>query len=179
MTTIQDRWRTDPGSFIEEVLRDPETKRPFKLLDAERAFLAYAFQTDDDGRVLYPEQLYAAPKKSGKTGFAAIHLLTTTLLFGGRYSEAYCVANDLEQAQGRVFEACRRIIETSPMLRREAKVAADRISFPFIGASIVALASNYASAAGGHPSTSRRPTLRISRFVLGAKTGEMSPDLCP
>jgi len=25
------------------------------------------------------------------------------LLFGGKYAEGYCVANDLEQAQGRVF----------------------------------------------------------------------------
>jgi hypothetical protein len=30
-------------------------------------------------------------------------LLTTTLVFGGRFAEGYAVANDLEQAQGRVF----------------------------------------------------------------------------
>jgi phage terminase large subunit-like protein len=45
--------------------------------------------------------LFGAPKKSGKTGFAAMHLLTTTLVFGGRFAESYCIANDLEQAQGR------------------------------------------------------------------------------
>ena len=28
-------------------------------------------QTAESGRLIYPEQLYACPKKSGKTGFAA------------------------------------------------------------------------------------------------------------
>ncbi len=44
--------------------------------------------------------------------------------------EAYCVANDLEQAQSRVFEMIRRIIEASPLLRNDAKVSADKITFP-------------------------------------------------
>ncbi len=89
---------------------------PFVLVEAERQFLRHAFQTDVDGRLVYQEQAFSASKKSGKTGFAAIHLLTTVLLFGGRYAEAYCVANDLEQATSRVFEASRRIIEASPLL---------------------------------------------------------------
>ena len=71
------RWRSNPISFIETVLYDPETKKPFKLLPAERAFLEHAFKRDDDGRLLYPEQIYSCPKKSGKTTFAGIHALTT------------------------------------------------------------------------------------------------------
>jgi hypothetical protein len=108
------RWRRNPISFIQQCLRDPDTGKPFKLLDAERRFLAHAFQLGDDGRLLYPEQIYACPKKSGKTTFAAIHALTTTLLFGGRYPEATICANDLEQARGRVFEMIKRIVECSP-----------------------------------------------------------------
>ena len=65
------RWRSNPISFIETVLHDPETKKPFKLLPAERAFLEHAFKLDDNGRLLYPEQIYSCPKKSGKTTFAA------------------------------------------------------------------------------------------------------------
>ena len=76
---------------------DPETKKPFKLLPAERAFLEHAFKLDDSGRLLYPEQIYSCPKKSGKTTFAAIHALTTLLLFGGAYPEATICANDQEQ----------------------------------------------------------------------------------
>lgn len=71
--TKPDRWRRDPVGFIETVLHDPETGKPFKLLDAELQFLDQAFRTGADGRLLYPEQVFAAPKKSGKTGFAAIH----------------------------------------------------------------------------------------------------------
>jgi Terminase large subunit, ATPase domain len=145
------RWRCNPLSFIQQCLRDPETGKPFKLLDAERRFLAHAFQLGDDGRLLYPEQVYACPKKSGKTTFAAIHALTTTLLFGGRYPEATICANDLEQARGRVFEMIKRIIECSPLLRAEANITQARIEFPALNATIQAISSDYAGAAGGNP----------------------------
>ena len=102
-TSALDRWQRQPILFIEQILRNPETGKPFELLEAEHQFLAHAYQTDESGRLVYPEQLYACPKKSGKTGFAAMHLLTTTLVFGGCFAEGYAVANDLEQAQGRVF----------------------------------------------------------------------------
>jgi hypothetical protein len=69
------RWRADPSAFIEHCLIDPETGKPFVLLEAEHQFLAYAFRTDDDGRLLYHEQVYACPKKSRKTTFAAIHTI--------------------------------------------------------------------------------------------------------
>jgi phage terminase large subunit-like protein len=149
-----EQWRRDPVRFIDEVLRDPETLQPFVLLDAEKRFISHAFQTDDAGRLLYPEQVYAAPKKSGKTGFGAIQTLTTTLVFGGAFAEGYCIANDLEQAQGRVFQAIRRIVEASPDLKRVAKVTQSRIDFPESGASITAIASDYAGAAGANPTIS-------------------------
>ena len=144
-----DRWRADPIAFIEQVLCDPETGKPFALLPAERRFLEHAFARGDDGRLLYPEQVYSCPKKSGKTTFAAIHALTTTLLFGGVYPEV-TLANDLEQARGRVFEMCRRIVECSSLLRREANVTQARIAFPDLNATIGALGSDYAGAAGGN-----------------------------
>ena len=62
--------RANPARFIEQVLVDPETGRPFQLLPAEKAFLDHAFKTGADGRLLYPEQVFSGPKKSGKTGFA-------------------------------------------------------------------------------------------------------------
>ena len=153
--SLVQRWRADPTQFIERVLHDPETGAPFKLLDAERAFLAHAFQTNSDGKLLYPEQIYACPKKSGKTGFAAMHMLTMILLFGERFAEGYALANDLEQAQSRVFQAIKRIVEASPLLKREAKITADKIVFPaFHNATISAVANDYAGAAGANPTIS-------------------------
>jgi hypothetical protein len=150
-----DRWRNDHVAFIETVLHDPETGKPFVLLDAEREFLDHAFRTGDDGKLLYPEQVFAAPKKSGKTGFAAIHMLTTVLLFGGRFAEGYALANDLEQATSRVFQAITRIVEASPLLRGEAVVMRDKITFPnWHGATISAIASDYAGAAGSNATIS-------------------------
>jgi hypothetical protein len=155
MANKLDRWRRDHVGFIETVLHDPETGKPFKLLDAELQFLDHAFRTGADGRLLYPEQVFAAPKKSGKTGFAALHTLTTVLLFGGQFAEAYCLANDLEQATSRVFQAITRIVEASPLLQREADITRDKITFPaFSNATISAIASDYAGAAGANPTIS-------------------------
>ena len=148
------RWQHDPCAFITEVMVNPETGEPFELLDAERQFFEHAYRTDADGRLIFPEQVYSAPKKSGKTGFAAMHVLTTVLIFGGPYAEGYCVANDEEQAQGRVFQAVRRIVEASPMLKREAKITQSKVEFPETGVTITAIASDYAGAAGANPTIS-------------------------
>src|SRR5262245_43837418 len=135
-TSALTRWRNDPRAFIERYLINPETSTPFKLLEAEQQFLINALQLDENGRLKYPELVYGAIKKSGKTGFAALFVITLLLLHGGRYAEAYCVANDLEQATSRVFEQCRRIVENSPLLRREAKITARTITFTATGATI-------------------------------------------
>lgn len=148
------RWRADPVTFISDVIRDPETGLPFDLLPAEQAFLDHALRLTEDGRLLYPELLYSAPKKSGKTGFAAMIMLTVVLVHGGRHAEGYALANDLEQSTGRVFQAVKRIVEASPILRREAKVTQNRIEFPVTGATISAVASDYAGAAGANPTIS-------------------------
>lgn len=153
-----ERWRREPIRFIEEVLHtyDIATQQfaPFKLHDAQRQFLKYAWQTRDDGRLLYPEQIYSTIKKTGKTALAGAHVLTTTLIFGGLNAQAFCVANDYQQAQGRVFDAIVQICENSPYLKRECVITQDRITFPQTGAVIHAIASNDTSAAGAHPTIS-------------------------
>src|ERR1700737_4778462 len=156
MTDVLDlaRFRESPDEFIERWLINPETNQPSVLLDAEKDFLQHALHLPPEGRFLYPELLYGAIKKSGKTGFAALFVITLLLLFGGRYAEGYCAANDLSQAQERVFEAIRRIIEVSPLLRREANITQNKITFPATGSTITCLTGNYASAAGGHPTIS-------------------------
>jgi Phage Terminase len=145
------RWRADPASFIETVLYDPMTDMPFVLLPAERTFIRFAFMLGADGRPIYTEWLYSGPKKSGKTAFGGLLMLTVILLFGGRYGDAYAAANDAEQAQARVFEAIKRIIAASPLLRDMAIPLSDLITFPDTGSTVRVLATDAASAAGGAP----------------------------
>jgi hypothetical protein len=144
------RYRAEPVAFITEVLRNPETGRPFELLPAEIEFLRHALRTGTNGRLQCPQLIFACPKKSGKTVFGAIFMITVIMLFGSRYAEGYSAANDFEQAQSRVFEMCKRIIEASPLLKSEADILANKITFPATAATITVLASDYASAAGGH-----------------------------
>jgi phage terminase large subunit-like protein len=141
-------WRKRPLEFIEAVLFDPETGAPFRLLPAERAFLEHAFKIGPNGRLLYTEWLYSCPKKSGKTTFEAIIELTMLLLFGGAYPEAYVLANSQEQGKGRCFEMCCRMVNASPLLKNEAVITADRITFPAFNAVIHVVPCDAGSAAG-------------------------------
>jgi phage terminase large subunit-like protein len=143
------RWQQSPADFIETQLVDPVTNKSFVLLPAERAFIEHAFQVDEKtGRLRYPEMIYATPRKGGKTGFASMMMLTMVLLYGGRFGEGYCVANDLEQAESRVFQALSRIVECSPLLK-DVTPTRNRATFPNFGsATIAAIASDAAGAAG-------------------------------
>src|SRR5262249_24353957 len=49
-----------------------------------------------------------------------------------------------------VFEQVKRIVQCSPLLRAEARITSDTITFPVISAAICAIASDYAGAAGGN-----------------------------
>jgi phage terminase large subunit-like protein len=143
-------WRAHPIEFIESCLFDPESGAPFRLLPAEREFLQHAFKIGPDGRLVYREWLYSCPRKSGKTTFEALIVITMVLLFGGAYPEAICCANDQEQAQSRVFEIIKRIIAASPLLRDEAVITQAKITFPAFNATISAIASDAGSAAGSN-----------------------------
>jgi len=145
------QWRRDPVAFIREVLINPETGEHFQLYPAEERFLRAAFTPDRGGRLPFPEIIFSASKKSGKTTLAAMVMIYVIVCLGGPYAEGYCVANDFDQAQGRVFQAACRIIEASPLLSGSAKTTANKIEFLSTGATITAIASEYASAAGANP----------------------------
>jgi hypothetical protein len=153
------RWLADPAMFVRDVLIDPETGKPFELYPAEERFLRSGFTLTADGRLPFPELVFAAPKKSGKTGFAAMAVIYVIIVLGGPYAEAHCVANDFEQAQGRVFQAVTRIIEASPLLRDSAKITANKIEFTSTGATITAIASDYAG-----PRARIRPSLSLTNY---------------
>jgi phage terminase large subunit-like protein len=149
--SARDRYLRDPVAFITEVLCNPETKQPFKLYPEEERFIRLAFTVTPDGRLPFVEILFSAGKKSGKTALAAMLVLYVIIVLGGNYAEAYCVANDFEQASSRVFQAITRIIQASPLLRNSAKITSNKIEFKATGATITAIASDYAGAAGANP----------------------------
>jgi phage terminase large subunit-like protein len=144
------RWRSDPCSFITEVLRDPESSQPFKLYAAEIEFLRRAFTLTPEGRLPFRDALYSAPKKSGKTALAAMCALYVAVVIGGPFSEIYALSNDYDQSVGRVFQSAARIIQASPLLVNSAKIASDKIVFPSTGASITAVANDASGFAGAN-----------------------------
>jgi phage terminase large subunit-like protein len=149
------RWRADPAAFIEEVLVNPEDDRPFVLTPQQKLFLRHAFELTPDGRLKYPEIIFSAPKKTGKTAFGAMIMLYVVLvLHEGRLPEGYCIANDGDQAKDRVFRAVRLIVEASPLLCGDAHITQKKIVFAHSGATIEALASDYSGAAGSNPTIS-------------------------
>ncbi len=154
-----DRWRVDPCAFIEECLVSPYDGNFYQLNAAERAFVKQAFQLTPTGRLKYPLLVYSAIKKSRKTELAGMLTLTMMLLFGGRYAEAFIVANDMEQAVARCFTGCVRIVEATPLLKHEAKVTANKIFFPSLQSTVTAIAADYAGISGAHPTISTHDEL--------------------
>ncbi len=142
-----------PVDFM-RALVDPETGEPFEVYEAEDRFLEHALTLQDDGTLPCPELVFSAPKKSGKTALAAVALLYVVRVIGGRYAEGYACANDFDQAQGRVWKACQRIIEASSLLQGTAEILTGKgvITFPATGGTITALPADYAGAAGANPS---------------------------
>jgi hypothetical protein len=147
-------WRSDACAFITEALVNPETGKSFVLYPEEAEFLRRAFTLTKEGRLPFTETLFSAPKKSGKTALAAMAMLYVIVVLGGPYAEGICLANDFEQAASRVFQAIARIVRASPLLRRAAKVEVSKITFNSTGATIIAVANDYAGAAGANPTIS-------------------------
>jgi hypothetical protein len=145
------KWRRDPVAFVREALIDPETDRPFDLYPAEEMFIKEALTVTEDGRLPYPELVFSGPKKTGKTALAGIFKIYIVVVLGGKFAEGYCCANDQDQSQGRVFQAVVRILEASPIFAGSYKLSGNTITFLSTGATIQALASDYAGNAGANP----------------------------
>jgi phage terminase large subunit-like protein len=151
MKEIAERWRRDPVSFIEQVLVNPETAKPFTLYPAQRAFLRTAFTLRPDGRLKYTELAYCATKKSGKTSMAAMITAYTAIVLTPLNGELYLLANDREQAQSRVFKVLVQIPEASPLLRGAVTITANRITVTTSGTTVIALPNDYRGFSESNP----------------------------
>jgi hypothetical protein len=80
-------WKRDPVLFITEVLRDPETGKPFELYPAQVEFLRRALTLTSDGRLPHPEMIFSGPKKLGKTATAAMAAIYAAVAIGGPFAD--------------------------------------------------------------------------------------------
>ncbi len=150
LTDTISRWKRDPVSFMESLL-DPETGERYQLYEDEKTFVREAFTLTPAGTLPYPELLFSGPKKSGKTALAALCTLYVVLVLGGRFAEGYCVANDLEQAQGRVYQALTKVLEANSIFASSYTATGSKVTFHSTGATITALAADYRGASGANP----------------------------
>lgn len=109
------RYQRDPCRFIDECIPVNERGRPFSLTPTEREVLGAAFLFNKAGRLPWDTFLYSAPKKSGKTTLNAC--LTLWWLFTqDAPNELLVLANDLEQAESRVFATMRKLVKRNAAL---------------------------------------------------------------
>jgi phage terminase large subunit-like protein len=148
MTHRLERYPKDPLAFLDDLVRKNELGQPFRLLNHQREILRLAFDFSNREYLPYDTLLYSCPKKSGKTTINAF--LTLWWAFTQEApNEILIIANDLEQAQGRVFKALAGLIHHNRDLAQSAEIQSRQILLSN-RTTIVALASEYTGAAGSN-----------------------------
>ena len=142
------RYARSPVTFFDDLVKQNEAGQPFRLRPFQRDILARAFAFDSDGRLPYDTIIYSCPKKSGKTTINAAVTLWWAFTQEAP-NEVFIIANDLEQAQGRVFNTIVGLIRNNPDLVRSADIHARQITLSN-GTKITPLAGDYAGAAGSN-----------------------------
>lgn len=84
--------------------------RPIHLEPHQVALLDYMFDPVNDW---VTTMVYSAPKKSGKTAVAGM-AARYKAEFSGPFAEVYCMANDKEQARGRIYDAALKSVQLTP-----------------------------------------------------------------
>jgi phage terminase large subunit-like protein len=88
--------------FIDRVIKLDEKGEPFSLAPYQRRVLEMALRLDASGELVFRLVVLSEPKKSGKTFLAACLVLWWDCT--RHHTEIILVANDEEQATGRVFK---------------------------------------------------------------------------
>ncbi|RPJ64156.1 MAG: hypothetical protein EHM23_00855 [Acidobacteria bacterium] len=103
---------------------DFSTPRLIKLLPHQRIILDLFFNPKVAQSLIqaphFQTLVYSTIKKSGKTAIAAVVARWITETWGS-HSEVFSLANDLEQARGRIYQAAITSIELTPSYSRQAK----------------------------------------------------------
>lgn len=137
---------TDPVAWITSEFIIPETGGPLPLAPYHIAALQEAHRRVD-GKFVYGAILWSDIKKSAKSTIAAAVIAHRA--FHTPYGMFRIVANDLRQADSRVFFYLRRAIELNPRLRSQATIKNYRITLSN-GAVIEAVPVDPSGEAGGN-----------------------------
>ena len=140
------RYDYDPVGWIDKHIKFNERGQPFRLVEHQRIILRLAFTFETEGKLAYDTILLSAPKKSGKTTVNACISLWWSFTQESPNEIKTC-ANDLEQAQSRVFKSMAGLIKYNPELASRATVHAKQIIL-HNGTVIDAIASDYRGEAG-------------------------------
>jgi phage terminase large subunit-like protein len=128
--------------------RLPETGQTIVLAAWEKACLAAMFPLDGSPSK-WETFLVSTAKKAGKTTINAIATCFAALTFPAPET-AFIVANDFDQAQGRVFVLIADALRAMGLERDgSASIGATQIAFRETRSRIVALPADFAGAAGG------------------------------
>jgi phage terminase large subunit-like protein len=124
----------DPIRWIEQHFYIPETRGPITLDDYQQQVLRAALERDADGRFRYSTIVYSDIKKSAKSTIAAGVTLWRAFQVDAAdgWGSIYIIANDLKQADSRVFYYLRRAIQLNPALRRlcTVRVGSYKVTLP-------------------------------------------------
>ncbi|MEL7232847.1 MAG: terminase TerL endonuclease subunit [Chloroflexota bacterium] len=128
VSQVDARVDRDPVAWIQSEFYIPETGQPIVIYPAQEAALRAALARDDNGLFHHSTVLWSAIKKSAKSTIAAA--VGMWFAFRRPYSSIKVLANDLKQAQSRVFEYMVRAVRLHPEWSRTCKVTRTTIELP-------------------------------------------------
>jgi phage terminase large subunit-like protein len=125
---LEDYRDKDPIRWIETHFYIPETGRPLELRPYQKAALREALRRDKNGIFDHSIVLWGDVKKSIKSTIAAAVGLWRA--FQVDWGQVIIVANDLKQAESRVFFYMRRAIDLHPHLSEKVRMVYKEIRLP-------------------------------------------------
>lgn len=140
-----------------------EPPKPIRLLPHQIAILNFMFNppaeyVPDCG--YFQTLIYSTVKKSGKTTIGSLVARWAAETWS-RYGEVYCVANDYEQAKGRIFQKIIESIMLDPCFHNGKREIPDlwriidkEATHIPSGTKVRAIAGDYKGEAGGNPTLS-------------------------
>lgn len=123
---------------------------PIRLFPHQRWMLREAHRRDADGNFIYSTIVWSDIKKSAKStiaGAVARHRAETV-----PFAEIYCIANDLKQAESRVFGYMQRSLQLDPAMREriDYRSANKRTTFSRTGSWVEAIPIDPSGEAGSN-----------------------------